>query len=105
VYKILRINTAAERTANTFQKKPKKRAPAAPPRADNMGSHHGQKPANNASRDPKNPIPLFFPDCFAPNTRTPNTNRVMDIITRIANKSPVNTSPSVVFHMILPNKT
>jgi hypothetical protein len=105
VYKILRINIVAEKIANTFQKYVKNSAPAAPPRADNMGSHQGQKATSNASRDPKNPIPLCFPDCLAPIKRTPKTNRAIDIITSIASRSPVNTSTGVVFHINRPNKT
>ena len=103
VYKILRINNAAETIASTSHKL-KNRAPAAPPRADNTGSHQGQKAAINASRDPKKPIPLFLPDCLAPSTPTPTTNSVIDIITNIASIIPVSMSTGVVFHTILPNK-
>jgi hypothetical protein len=99
VYKMLSNNIAAEKIASTSQKL-KNSAPAAPPRADNMGSHQGQKAAINASREPKNPIPLFLPDCFAPIISTLNTNNAIDIITSIASINPVKISAGVVFHII-----
>ena len=103
VYNMLIINKAAEKIASTFQKL-KNNAPAAPPRADKIGSHQGQNAANTANSDPKNPIPLFLSDCFVPITPILKTNSATEIITRIANRNPVTISPGVVFHMIRPNK-